>query len=224
MRGKTYKAVKEKAPQQASLAEAVTFLKENTRSNFDETVELHVKLGIDPSKSDQIVRGSVQLPSGTPKQKKIAVFTADAKQQEAAKAAGATIVGGDELIQQVIENGTLDADITIAAPDMMPKLAKAARILGPKGLMPNPKTGTVTPEVDKVVQELAAGKLSYKMDQLGNIHEAIGKASWEADKIQANAQALLSSLIAARPASTKGEFIKSATLALTMSPGVKVAA
>ena len=205
MRGKSYKSIKEKTPgEKVSVKEAIDFLKSNTRS------------------SDQMVRGGAHLPSGAAKQKKVAVFTTDANQQKAAKDAGAAVVGGEELIEKVIEDGKLDAEIAIATPDMMPKLAKAARVLGPQGLMPNPKTGTVADDVVKAVTDLASGKITYKMDQLGNIHEAIGKASWEAEKIQANVDELLSSIKAARPDGAKGEFIRSATLSLTMSPGVQI--
>lgn len=224
MRGKTYKAIKEKAAQApVSVSDAVTFIKEHARKSFDETIELHVNLGINASKSDQMVRGSVQLPSGSVKKVRIAVITDDAAKQKAAKTAGATIVGGQNIIDEVIANGSLDADIVVTSPDMMPKLAKAAKVLGPKGLMPNPKTGTVTPDVEAAVKGLAGGKISFKMDQLGNIHEAVGKASWEAEKIVANIDALLETLRGLRPAAAKGEFFKSITVCSSMGPAVRVA-
>jgi large subunit ribosomal protein L1 len=224
MRGKLYKAVKEKTPQQVvDLETAVAFLKEHARSTFDETVEIHVLLGVQPQKSDQMVRGSVVLPHGTPKKKRIAVFTDDTALQKAAKDAGAKIVGGDDLIADVQSNGALEADVTVATPNMMPKIARIAKILGPKGLMPNPKTGTVTPDVAKAVQELAGGKVAFKMDQLGNIHEAVGKVSWDAKKIQENTAALLEAVRASRPATQKGEFIRSVTVKSTMSPAVRIA-
>lgn len=218
-----YKTVKEKAPKTTSAAEVVAFLKEHGRTSFDETVELHVHLGVDTSKSDQLVRGSLQLPGGSPTTKTIAVFTDDKAQQKAATAAGAAIVGGEDLIEKVTKDKALKADIAVATPDMMPKLAKIARILGPKGLMPNPKIGTVTPDVASAVKDLAGGKISFKMDAQGNIHESVGKVSWEAEKIVANIEALLDAIQSSRPASTKGELIKNATVCLTMSPGLRVA-
>lgn len=225
MRGKLYKGIKEKAPAEAvDMASAVAFLKENVMGKFDQTVELHVKLGVDHTKSDQMVRATVSLPSGTAKAKKIAVLANDAKEQEAAKAAGATIVGGDELIKQIEADGKLDADVVVATPAMMPKISKVARVLGPQGLMPNPKTGTVNPDPAAVVKELAAGKITFKMDSLGNIHEAVGKISWDAEKIVANVEAVMAALKAARPTMMKGQLIKSITLKTTMSPAIRVAA
>ncbi|MEX0650351.1 MAG: 50S ribosomal protein L1 [Candidatus Andersenbacteria bacterium] len=222
-RSKGYKTVKEKAPTSVvSASEAISFIKGNPRAKFDETVELHIRLGVDPSKSDQAVRGSVVLPHGTPKQKTIVVFTEDSAKQKAAEAAGAAQVGGQALIDQIASEGGLDADVTIASPDMMPKVAKIAKILGPKGLMPNPKTGTVTPNVEEAVKELVAGKLAFKMDQLGNIHESVAKLSWEAEKIQENLEALVDAIRAARPASQKGEFLSHAVLATTMGPAVRL--
>lgn len=223
MRGKIYKATKEKVPTEAvEVKAAVSFLQEHNRNKFDEMVELHVHLGIDPEKSDQMVRGEVTLPAGSPKEKKIAVFTDDPALAAAATKAGAVVVGGEELLAQITKDGSLDADVTVATPEMMPKIAKVARILGPKGLMPNPKTGTVTPDPAKVVTELRAGKVSFKMDNLGNIHEAIAKLSWDAEKISQNVTALLMAIRATRPTTAKGEFIRSATLKSTMSPGVKI--
>ncbi|MAF81284.1 50S ribosomal protein L1 [bacterium] len=223
MAGKTYNAQKEKVPTQAlDTAVAIAWLKEHGRSSFAETVELHIHLGINIEKSEQFVRGTVTLPGGAAKQKRVAVFTSDEKQQAAATKAGATIVGGEELVKQVLAEGKLAADITVATPDMMPKIAPAARVLGPQGLMPNPKTGTVSDDPAGVVAELAAGKLSFKMDQLGNLHEAVGKTDWDADKIEANVRAVVDAVAKARPAAAKGEFIKSITLATTMGPGVRV--
>lgn len=204
------------------VATAVTLLQKQARKSFDETIELHLRLGVDTSKSDQMVRGNVQLPGGAAKQKVVAVFAMDVQLQDAAKKAGATIVGGEELVKQVLAEGKLDADIVVATPDMMPKIAPAARVLGPQGLMPSPKTGTVTPDPATVVAELLAGKLSFKMDQLGNIHEAVGKCSWEAEKIISNVQALVAAVKQVRPTGMKGELIKSVTLASTMSPGIKI--
>lgn len=187
---------------------AVKQLKEQPKRKFDETVEVHVHLGVDPQKSDQSVRGSVSFPSGAPKQKKVVVIKNDA--------------ASEKLLKDIEVSGSLDADIVVATPDMMPKIAKVARILGPKGLMPNPKTGTVSSNPDEVVKELAGGKVSFKMDQLGNIHEAVGKVSWDAAKIEANVQALLEAVRAVRPASAKGEFLKKIVVKSTMSPAIHV--
>lgn len=209
MPGKIYKKVKEKVPTEAvAITQAVALLKEHARPKFDETVEVHIRLGVEPDKQEQVVRGSVTLPAGSPKQRKVVVI----KNDEAS----------EKLLKEIEKNGTLEADVVIATPDMMPKIAKVARILGPKGLMPNPKTGTVTPNPDEVVRELAGGKISFKMDQLGNMHEAVAKVSWEADKIVANITTFLQAVRAARPSAAKGEFLKKIIVKSTMSPGVRV--
>lgn len=220
---KSQKVQEKKFSEAVNLAVAVNFLKENARASFDETIELHVHLGIDLIKSDQIVRGSVVLPGGAPKSKRVVVFTADSAQKKAARDAGAVLVGGDELIDHIAKKGSLDADVAVASPDMMAGIAKIARILGPSGLMPNPKTGTVSPAPAVVVKELIAGKLSFKMDTLGNIHEAVGKASWDAEKIITNVEAVVEAIKQVRPAGMKGQLIKTMTLASTMSPGIRVA-
>lgn len=223
MRSKTYRAVKEKTSAEAiDLNAAIAFIKEHARSTFDETVELHIHLSIDQAKSDQMVRGTVSLPAGLVKQQSIVVFTEDTDAQTAATAAGATRAGGEELIADIEQAGKLDADITIATPSMMPKIAKVAKVLGPKGLMPNPKTGTVTDDPAGVVKELLGGKLSFKMDQLGNIHQALAKVSWDADKIASNVLSFIQAVKDARPASAKGELILSATLKSTMSPAIRI--
>ncbi len=223
MRSKSYKAVKEKTSEQAiDIAAGIAFLQENTRKTFDETLEIHLALGVDPSKSEQSVRGNVVLPSGTPKQKRVAVVASDAKKQEDAKKAGAVMVGGEDLIADFEKNGISDIDVVIATPDMMVKLAKVAKILGPKGLMPNPKTGTVTPDVATAVAELAAGKVAFKMDQQGNVHAALAKASWDAEKTEANIRAFIEAVRAVRPATQRGEFIKKIVLKTSMSPAVRV--
>jgi large subunit ribosomal protein L1 len=225
MHGKTYRSVKEKAPQEAvALSQAVKFLQEYRRASFDETVEVHIHLGVDASQSEQMVRGTVSLPHGTPKQKRIAVFTSNPDQQAKAKEAGASEVGGEDLVAKIEQAGTLNADVTIATPDLMPKIAKVAKILGPKGLMPNPKTGTVTPDPLQVMQALAAGKVSFKMDQTGNIHEGVAKVSWPANKIEENIQALLDAVSAVRPKGAKGKLLRSVTVKSTMSVGVPVKA
>lgn len=225
MHGKKYKEVKAKTSvESVDVAAAVAFLKENVADKFDQTIELHVNLGVDHTKSDQMVRATVILPSGTAKSKKIAVLANEPKEQEEARAAGATIVGGDSLIKEIESSGKLDADVVVATPTMMPKIAKVARILGPQGLMPNPKTGTVNADPAAVVRELAAGKVTFKMDALGNIHEAVGKISWEAEKIVANVVALMTAIRSARPTTMKGQLIKSVTLKATMSPAIRIAA
>lgn len=222
--GKIYQKTKDAVLEQTvDVTAAVAFLKDHARSSFDETIELHVHLGLDVEKSDQLVHGSVILPSGAPKSQRVAVLTSDSAQRKAARTAGATLVGGEELIDEIAEKGSLDVDVVVASPGMMAKIAKVARILGPRGLMPNPKTGTVSLEPAATVKELMSGKLSFKMDQLGNIHEAVGKASWDREKIVANVRALIEALQQARPAGVRGKFITSATLASTMSPGVRIA-
>ncbi|OGG41667.1 50S ribosomal protein L1 [Candidatus Kaiserbacteria bacterium RIFCSPHIGHO2_01_FULL_46_22] len=225
MRSKAYKAVKEKTSEDAiDIAAAIAFLKEHARTKFDETLEIHLALGVDAGKSEQAVRGNVVLPSGTPKQKRVAVVASDSKKQEDAKAAGAVLVGGEDLIADFEKNGISDIDVVIATPDMMVKLAKVAKILGPKGLMPNPKTGTVTPDVAAAVAELAAGKVAFKMDQQGNVHAALAKASWPADKTEANVRAFIDAVRAVRPATQRGEFIRKIVLKTSMSPAVRVIA
>ncbi len=224
-RSKAYKSMKESAPKEvATIDEAITFLQKNTRKSFDETIELHIHLGVKADKSDQLVRGSIQLPHGTPKQKTIAVITDDKALAEAAKKAGAGIAGGQEVIADIEANGSINADVIIATPKMMGQIAKVAKVLGPKGLMPNPKNGTVTEDPAAVVKELAGGKVSFKMDNTGNIHESVAKASWDAEKISENTSTLLDAVKAARPAAQKGTYLKSITLTSTMSPAVRIAA
>lgn len=219
-----YRSIQSAAPQEAvGIEKAVTFLKEHARKSFNETIEIHVRLGVDAGKSDQIVRGNVTLPSGSVKQKRVAVFTSDEAESKAAKEAGASLVGGQELIDQIAKEGKLDADVAVASPEMMPKIAKVARVLGPQGLMPNPKTGTVNPKPSEAVKDLLAGKISFKMDSTGNVHEAVGKADWEDGKIIANVSALLEAIRASRPSTAKGEFIKKITLSSTMGVGIKIA-
>lgn len=225
MSGKNYKSLQEKiGTQSTDLMAAANILKDNVKGKFDQTVELHINLGVDPKKSEQIVRGSVSLPHGTPKKKNVVVITSSAAKQKAALAAGAIKAGGEELIKEIIDQGGIDADVIVATPDMMPKIAKAAKVLGPKGLMPNPKNGTVSADPEKAVTELAGGKISFKMDQTGNIHEGIGKISWDAEKVAANAQALLQAVKAARPGAQRGEYIKKIVLKSTMSPGIQITA
>jgi large subunit ribosomal protein L1 len=201
-------------------AEAIDLVKSLASANFDETVELAVRLGVDPRKADQIVRGTVALPSGTGKDVRVAVF-AQGEAATAAREAGADHVGADDLAAQV-EGGMLDFDVAIATPDMMPVVGRLGRVLGPRGLMPNPKTGTVTPDVAKAVGEFKGGKVEYRTDRYGNIHVPVGKASFTPEALMDNFRAVLDELQRAKPASSKGRYLKRIALSTTMGPGVKV--
>ena len=202
------------------LDEAVALVKQAAKAKFDESVELHIKLGIDPKQSDQIVRGTVSLPHGIGKARKVAVITKGEKQQEA-KDAGADLVGGDDLIED-ISKGALDFDILVATPDIMKDLSKVAKILGPKGLMPNPKSGTVTFEIGSTVKELKKGRVEYKNDAYGIIHCAIGKVSFDKEKLADNIKTLFEAVSKAKPSSSKGQYIKSISVSSTMGPGIYV--
>ena len=203
-----------------TLDAAVAVVKKCATAKFDETVELHVRLGVDPKQADQQVRGTVGLPHGLGKSKKVAVVTRGDKQKDAQNA-GADIVGGDDLVEQ-ISKGMLDFDILVATPDLMKDLSKLGKVLGPKGLMPNPKSGTVTMDVAKTVKELKAGRVEYKVDDYGIIHVPVGKASFAADKILGNTKTVLEAITKAKPAASKGIYMISVTLSSTMGPGVKV--
>ena len=203
-----------------NIDEAMTVLKTLKSANFDETVELALNLNVDPRHADQMVRGSVVLPNGTGKKVRVAVFAKDAKADEA-KAAGADLVGSTELIEQ-IQAGTINFDIVIATPDMMGTLGKVARILGPKGLMPNPKTGTVTMDVTKAVENAKGGQVNFRVDKKGNIHAGIGKISFSIEAIKENFVTILETVNRAKPASSKGRFITNGALSLTMSPSIKL--
>lgn len=205
------------------LAEAVTLAKQTANTKFAGSIELHVRLGIDPKKADQLVRGSVTLPHGTGKQKKVAVF-ATGPAATAAEKAGAAIVGGEELIAKVQQKGGIDADVVVATPDMMKHLSKVAKILGPRGLMPNPKNETVTPDVAKAVTDLSGGKVTFRNDESGNLHQAVGKASFSEQQITENAQTYLDAVKRVKPSTVKGTYIVSLTLASTMGPGIRVSA
>jgi large subunit ribosomal protein L1 len=203
------------------LKEAVELVKKSATAKFDETVELHVHLGVDPKKTEQQVRGTAVLPKGLGKSKTVVVLAKGDKVNEA-KAAGADHVGDADLIEK-IGKGWFDFDILVATPDMMKDLTKLGKILGPKGLMPNPKSGTVTFELSRVVKELKAGRVEFKMDDSGNLHTAIGKASFAAGDLAENAQTILNAISSARPATVKGVYIGSVTLSSTMGPGIRVA-
>ena len=200
--------------------EAARLAAEVTTANFDETVEAHFRLGIDTRQADQQVRGSVSLPNGTGKTVRVAVFASGEKAREA-EAAGADVVGDDDLIEK-IQAGFLDFDATVATPDMMAKVGRLGKILGTRGLMPNPKLGTVTMDVARVVKELKAGKVEYRADKFGIAHVGIGKVSFDATNLLENYGAVLDEIVRAKPASAKGKYLKSITVATTMGPGIKV--
>ncbi|MDR0398228.1 MAG: 50S ribosomal protein L1 [Endomicrobium sp.] len=202
------------------LDEAVSLVKETAKAKFDETIEVHVRLGIDPKQSDQIVRGTVSLPHGIGKTRKVAVLAKGEKQKEAENA-GADIIGSDDLIES-ISKGSLDFDVLVATPDIMKDLSKVAKILGPKGLMPNPKSGTVTFDIGATVKELKKGRVEYKNDSFGIIHVPVGKASFEKGKLVDNIKALVEAVLKAKPSSSKGQYIKSISISSTMGPGIYV--
>ncbi len=201
--------------------EAIALVKKNASSKFDETIELHIRTGCDSKYAEQQIRGSVVLPAGTGKKVKILVFAKDAKADEA-KAAGADFVGSDEFVTKIQSEGWLDFDAVVATPDMMGTVGKLAKILGPKGLMPNPKTGTVTADVTKIIGELKAGKVEYRLDKQNLIHCPLGKASFDENKLEENLEALMNAIVKARPQALKGTYLKSITLSSTMGPGVKL--
>ena len=203
------------------VADAVALVKKTANAKFDETVELHVRTGCDGRHADQQIRGAVVLPNGTGKTVRVLVFAKGPKEEEA-KAAGADYVGGQELVPKIQNEGWLDFDVVVATPDMMGVVGRLGRILGPKGLMPNPKAGTVTMDVAKAVQEIKAGKVEYRLDKSNIIHVPVGKASFTEEQLADNFQTLINALLRAKPSSLKGAYIKSATLATTMGPGVKM--
>ena len=201
-------------------ADALSTVISTAKAKFDETVELHVKLGVDSRHADQQVRGAVVLPNGTGKQVRVAVFAKGAD-ADAAAAAGAEIVGAEDLVAQV-QGGMMDFDVCIAAPNMMGLVGRLGKVLGPRGLMPSPKAGTVTPDVAKAVTEAKAGKIEYRLDKTNIIHCPIGKASFGAEKLAENFNTLMDAIVKAKPAAMKGQYIKSCVVATTMGPGVKV--
>ncbi|MEP7269422.1 MAG: 50S ribosomal protein L1 [Saprospiraceae bacterium] len=203
-----------------SVQDAMALVKEVNITKFDASVDLHVRLGIDPRKSDQAIRGTVTLPNGTGKTKKVLVLCTPDKEAEA-KAAGADHVGLDDYIQKISE-GWMDIDVIIATPSVMAKIGKIGRVLGPRGLMPNPKTGTVTQDVGAAVNEVKGGKIAFRVDKQAIIHSTVGRVSFSADKLTENANELLSTIIRLKPSSAKGIYIKSVAIASTMSPGIWV--
>ncbi|MGE5553279.1 MAG: 50S ribosomal protein L1 [Betaproteobacteria bacterium] len=202
------------------VSEAVRLVKETAKAKFDETIEAHIRLGVDPRHADQQVRGTVVLPHGTGKTVRVAVFAKGEKAREAEEA-GADIVGAEDLAER-INGGWTDFDVAVATPDMMGLVGKLGRILGPRGLMPNPKTGTVTMDIAKAIKDIKAGKVEYRVDKAGIIHVPIGKASFDEEKLAGNFRTLMGAVVKAKPAAAKGTYLKKISLASTMGPGVKV--
>ena len=200
--------------------EALRLVREFPVAKFDETVELAFRLGVDPRKADQLVRGTVNLPHGTGRSVRVAVFAVGEKAREA-KEAGADVVGGEELVEDVIK-GTIDFEATVATPDMMAAVGKAGRVLGPRGLMPNPKTGTVTMDVGKAVSDIKAGKLEYRVDRTGNLHLIIGKRSFDERQLVENYLAIVEEILRAKPSAAKGKYIKTMSISTTMGPSVPI--
>ena len=207
--------------QQYEVAEAVSIVKKNAVAKFDETIEAHVRLGVNGRHADQQVRGAVVLPHGTGKKVRVLVFAKGDKVNEA-ESAGADYVGGDELIPRIQNEGWLDFDVVVATPDMMGVVGRLGKVLGPKGLMPNPKAGTVTMNVAQAIADIKAGKVEYRLDKANIIHVTVGKASFTEEQLADNFQTLMGAIIKAKPATAKGQYLKSVTIASTMGPGVKV--
>ena len=203
-------------------AEALELCKQAATAKFDETVEIHVKLGVDSRHADQQVRGAIVLPHGTGKHVRVLAFC-KGDNVEAAKEAGAEYAGSDEFVEKIQKEGWMEFDVVIATPDMMGVVGRLGRVLGPRGLMPNPKAGTVTPDVARAVREAKAGKIEYRLDKTNIIHCPIGKSSFEAEKLNENFETLVKAIVKAKPAAAKGQYIKSCVIASTMGPGIKVA-
>ncbi len=201
--------------------EAIELVKKTANTKFVGSVEVHIRTGIDAKKTEQTVRGTVSLPHGTGKVKRVAAFVTEAKEKEA-REAGAVLAGGEDLIKQIKETEKTDFDVAVAQPALMPKLAQIAKILGTRGLMPNPKTGTVSEQIGQIIKEIAGGKVTYKNDDSGNIHQIIGKSNFEAGQLTENLKALYASVVGNKPATVKGQFISSVTINATMGPGIRV--
>ncbi|MDD4376748.1 MAG: 50S ribosomal protein L1 [Eubacteriales bacterium] len=222
-RGKNYRASAEKfdKAQLHDVSEAMNLVVETSKAKFDETVEVHIRLGVDGRHADQQVRGAIVLPHGTGKSKKVLVFAKGPKAAEA-EAAGADFVGAEEMAQKIQTENWFDFDVVVATPDMMGVVGRLGKVLGPKGLMPNPKSGTVTMDVTKALQEIKAGKVEYRLDKTNIIHTPIGKSSFGAEKLEENFKALLEAVVKAKPAAAKGQYLRSVTVASTMGPGIKI--
>ena len=221
--GKKYMAAAEKVENQKQydIAEGLALAIETATAKFDESIEIHVKLGVDPKNADQQVRGSVVLPHGTGKSKKVLVI-AKGDKAEIAKAEGADFVGAEEMIDKIMKENWLGFDACVTTPDMMGLVGRIARVLGPRGLMPNPKSGTVTPDVAKAIRDIKAGKVEYRLDKFGIIHCVIGKKSFGVEKLQENLDVLMDAIIKAKPQAAKGVYIRSVSVAASMGPGVKI--
>jgi large subunit ribosomal protein L1 len=220
--GKQYQAALKKVEaREYQLEEAIPLVQKIKFAKFDETVEVHMRLGVDPKHADQMVRGTVVMPNGLGKSKKVLVVAGGDKQREAMEA-GADFVGAEDMVNKIQSEGWIDFDAVIATPDMMRSLAKLGKILGPRGLMPNPKTGTVTMDVAKAVKEVKAGKVEFRVDKTGIIHAPVGKVSFTPDKLVENAASLITAVIKAKPAVAKGKYVRSATICSTMGPGVAI--
>jgi large subunit ribosomal protein L1 len=222
VRGKNYRAALQKVDRSKRypLEESLRLAKETARAKFDETVEMAIRLGVDPRQADQNVRGTVTLPHGMGKPVRVLAFAKGEKEKEALEA-GADFAGGEDLVKKISE-GWLDFDKAVATPDMMGAVGRIGKILGPRGLMPNPRTGTVTMDIGKAVKEIKAGKLEYRVDKAGIVHVPVGKASFGAEQLIDNARAVLASILRAKPASAKGNYLKGVTVATTMGPGIKI--
>ncbi len=221
--GKKYRAAAAKIEDRPyELKEALTVMKDAAFAKFDETVEVHMRLGVDPRHADQMVRGTLVLPHGTGRTMRVAVIAQGEKIKDA-EAAGAEVVGGDDLVEK-IAGGFLDFDALVATPDMMKGVGRLGKVLGPRGLMPNPKTGTVTFDVAKAIKEIKAGKVEYRVDKTGIIHAGVGKLSFGVEKLQENAQALMDAVMKAKPSAAKGKYVKAIHLASTMGPSITVTA
>jgi len=221
-RGKKYTAARQQVPNRLhKIEEAVPLLQKVKYSKFDETVQLAVRLGVDPKHSDQMVRGTVVLPHGLGKSKRVLVIANADKQREATEA-GADFVGGDDMVQKIQSESWTDYDAVIATPDMMRSVGRLGKVLGPRGLMPNPKTGTVTNDVAQAVKEVKAGKVEFRVDKTGVVHVGVGKVSFDTGKLTENANALLQAVVKAKPAAAKGKYVCSATICSTMGPGVSL--
>jgi len=204
-----------------TLADAVPLVQRVKFAKFDETVELHMRLGVDPKHADQMVRGTVVLPNGLGKSKRVLVIASGDKQREASQA-GADLVGGEDMVTKIQTENWTDFDAVIATPDMMRSVGKLGKILGPRGLMPNPKTGTVTMEIERAVKEIKAGKVEFRVDKTGVLHVPVGKAGFQTDKLLENAQSLIQAVLRAKPAAAKGKFVQSVTICSTMGPGISL--
>jgi large subunit ribosomal protein L1 len=220
--GKQYQtAAKQVESREYQLEDAIPLIQKIKVAKFDETVEVHMRLGVDPKHADQMVRGTVVMPNGLGKSKKVLVIAGGDKQREATEA-GADLVGGEDMVQKIQSEGWTDFDAVIATPDMMRSVGRLGKILGPRGLMPNPKTGTVTQDVTKAVKEIKAGKVEFRVDKTGIIHAPVGKLSFPTDKLTENASSLITAVIKAKPAVAKGKYVRSATVCSTMGPGVSI--